>query len=157
MALAVIDDISTRASWIIYDDVGGRVEYTANEPLMTLDIPEASIGDDIVVYITEVTFKEHLVAIAESQGLFLINGKMYDIRAVRVSDGTRVGTIDDPFEGPVIITFEVSPDAESPVISWLDHEMGLWEEIKTVRADDTHVAVEVLLDKKYDLYEAFIS
>ncbi len=153
MSLAIIDDISTRVSEIIYDDAGGTVKTAAGELALILDIPAGSAGDDIEVYITEVKFKDHLEAIAGTQGKLIIDGQIYDFRAVRISDGSRVGTVGDPFDGPVTITLEVPEGSENPTISWFNYEMGLWEEIETVRVDATHISADIYHFSKWAVFD----
>ena len=151
MSLAIIDDISTQVSGIIYDVLGGTVE---NAEGITLDIPADSINEDIEVSITEVTITGGILnELARKQGMFIIDGKIYNFRATRISDGTRVGTPDDPFDEPVTIILEVAEGAENPVISWFNFETGLWEEMLTIRVDATHVSVEVDHFSKWAVFD----
>jgi len=153
LTLCILDDVSTQVVEVIDASAGGTVENVLEDVTITLDIPAGAVDEDIEVAITQVTVTEHIDKMTSKEGKFKIDGKIYDFRAITTEDGTKVGTVDNPFSEPVTITLECSPGTENPTIAWFNPETGTWEEVETVRIDDTHVVASVYHFSKWAVLE----
>jgi len=154
LILCVLDDMSTRVREEINAETGGTVVNELEDITIILDIPADAIEEDIEVAITEVIVTEYIEKMTTQEGKFKIDGKIYDFKALTIEDGEKIGTIDNPFGQPITITLECSADAENPVIAWFNPKTGQWEEVETVRIDDTHVQATIYHFSKWAVLEA---
>ena len=153
LTLCILDDVSTQVVEVIDASIGGIVENVLEDVTITLDILAGAVDEDIEVAITQVTVTENIDKMTSEEGKFEIDGKIYDFRAITTEDGTKVGTVDNPFGEPVTITLECSSGTENPTIAWFNPETGMWEEVETGRIDDTHVAASVYHFSKWAVLE----
>ena len=156
LTLCILDDVSTQVTEEIDASTGGTVENALEDVVIILDIPAGAIKEDVEVSITQVTVTEHIDKMTSKEGKFKIDGKIYDFRATTTEDGKLIGTVDNPFSEPVTITLECSPGTENPTIAWFNPETGTWEEVETVRIDDTHVAASVYHFSKWAVVEEVV-